>query len=389
LEEGSATLRLKMDMQSENPVMRDLIAYRIKYSPHPHVGDRWCIYPSYDYTHCIIDSLENITHSLCTLEFMRRRESYFWLLDALEIYKPVVWEYSRLNITHTILSKRKLIHLVKEGIVKGWDDPRMPTIKGFRRRGYTPHAINDFCERIGITRNENLQNYALLEHCVRDDLENIVNRALAVLDPLKIVLVNHPVDEVRWIDIPNHPTIPSFGTHKVPFSGVIYIEQSDFRIEDMKGYKRLAPGKSVGLLHTGCTITCSDVMKDPLGNPIELRATIQWPSDSYKAPKGIGYIQWVAEPEPGKPPLEHEVRLYDPLFKSKNPAELENWLDDINPTSMVIKNCFVEPFLKDVKAGDRVQFERIGFFCVDSDSTANRTVWNRIVSLKESNWEKK
>lgn len=381
-EEGKATLRMKMDMQSDNTVMRDLIAYRIKYTPHPHVGDKWCIYPSYDYTHCIIDSLENITHSLCTLEFEVRRESYNRLLDDLGIYKPLVWEYSRLNITNTVLSKRKLIKLVTGGYVSGWDDPRMPTIKGFRRRGFTPDSINDFCDRIGITRNENFINYKLLEQCVREDLEKKANRALGVLEPLKVEITNWE-GGVKLISAPLHPKDASRGKREVPISKIIYIEKQDFRLEDIKGYKRLAPGQEVGLLHAGYTIKCTDVIKDAAGNVSELKVTVNTSPTS----KPRGFINWVAEPSPGQEPHKVDVRLYDVLFKSEQPNTSENWLDDLNPNSLVITTCYVEPALANSKVGDSYQFERIGFFCVDVDSTSEKNVWNRIVTLKEAKWE--
>jgi len=385
-DEGQVTLRMKMDMQSDNPVMRDLIAYRIKYSPHPHVGDRWCVYPSYDYTHCLVDSLENITHSLCTLEFERRRESYNWLIDSLGLYRPLVWEYSRLNITNTVLSKRKLIRLVNDGHVKGWDDPRLPTIRGFRRRGYTPEAINDFCDRIGVTRTFNLINYNLLEQCVREDLDVRCNRAMAILEPIRVVITNFGEPAVREIEVANHPKETSRGTHKVPLTSVVYIESSDFRMQDIKGYKRLAPNKEVGLAHVGCAIKCNEVVQDKDGKIVELKATVDWTPKT----KPKGFIHWVAEPTPGQEPYSVEVRLYDKLFKSEEPGKLENWLEDLNPNSLqVISKVYVDPSLKAAAAGSRYQFERNGYFYVDPDTTANKAVWNRIVGLKEANWEGK
>jgi len=384
--EGEAVLRMKMNMQSDNPVMRDLIAYRIKYCPHPHIGSKWCIYPSYDYTHCIIDSLENITHSLCTLEFERRRESYNWLLDALHLYKPLVWEYSRLNLTHSVLSKRKLIKLVSGGFVRGWDDPRLPTIRGFRRRGYTSDAINEFCNRIGVTRSYNLIDYQLLEQCVREDLDRKCNRAMAVLEPLRVVLTNFSLTEhPQIISVPNHPKDASRGSHNVSFSQVIYIERSDFRLDDMKGYKRLAPGKEVGLLHAGCTIRCTEVIMASESLVSYIKATVHW--DQHRT-KPSGYIHWVADASPSQESLSTEIRLYDKLFKSKEPSSLEDWLSDLHQESLrIISNALIDSSLRDAQIGDRVQFERLGFFYVDPDSKPpNKIIWNRIVSLKEENW---
>mmetsp|Transcript_3801 Transcript_3801/g.5308 ORF Transcript_3801/g.5308 Transcript_3801/m.5308 type:complete len:764 (+) Transcript_3801:110-2401(+) len=384
LEEGSATLRMKMDMQSENPVMRDLIAYRIKYHPHPHAGDKWCIYPSYDYTHCINDSLENITHSLCTLEFERRRESYFWLLDALDLYKPVVWEYSRLNITHTVLSKRKLIKLVTGGYVRGWDDPRMPTIRGIRRRGYPPQALNDFCERVGVTRTYNIIDIGLLEECCREYLDTHANRSMVITDPLKVVITNFE-GETRQVSVQNHPKNSEKGSHTVPLSKVVYIERSDFREQDIKGYKRLAPGKEVGLMHAGWSIKCTDIVKDASGNIIELKAEINWNPDKKQVG---GFIHWVSEPAPGKDPVKIELRMYDVLFKSAEPGKLEDWLGDLNPDSLRVIYGFADPSINNYKVEDHLQFERVGYFFKDQDSTTENAVWNRTVALKQAKWEK-
>jgi len=324
--------------------------------------------------------LENITHSLCTLEFEVRRESYYWLLDALKIYKPLVWEYSRLNISNTVLSKRKLIKLVSEGHVKGWDDPRMPTVRGIRRRGYTADALNNFCDRCGVTRSANLISFVLLEQCCREDLEVKSSRAMAVLEPLKVVITNW-TGGVKEISVPNHPKDATRGSHVVPLSPVIYIEQSDFREVDVKGYKRLAPNKSVGLLHASCTITCTDFTKSPNGTISEIKATIDF------APKAkpAGHIHWVAEPAPGVSPLKVELRLYDKLFMSEQPGSLDNWESDLNPNSLVVvSNCLLDPSVKGCKVGTQFQFERVGYFAVDTDSSADHMVWNRVVSLKES-----
>jgi len=384
--EGEAMLRLKMNMKSDNPCMRDLVAYRIKYAPHPHVGDKWVVYPTYDYTHCIIDSLENITHSLCTLEFLPRRESYYWLVDALRIYRPLVWEYSRLNITNTVLSKRKLIKLVKEGRVRGWDDPRMPTISGLRRRGYTADAINTFCDKVGVTTHDNIINYNLLEQCVRDDLDVRADRAMVVVEPLKVTLTNWTGK--KDISIPKHPKETKRGNHDIPLTNVLYIERNDFRENETPGYKRLTPKQPVGLSHVpNCIITVTDVVKDGKGEVSELKATIDF--ESKQKPKG--YIHWVSPSEPAKEPLAIEVRLYDHLFNSADVAALgDEWRSDINKGSLVVVvKCFGDSSISGAKAGDHRQFERVGYFVVDGDSTPEKMVWNRTVTLKESKWEGK
>jgi len=373
-EEGKATLRMKMNMQAENTVMRDLIAYRIKYSPHPHTGDKWCIYPSYDYTHCIIDSLENITHSLCTLEFAVRRESYYWLLDALELYKPIVWEYSRLNITHMVMSKRKLTKLVKEGHIRGWDDPRLMSLVGMRRRGYTPAAINDFCDRIGVTRNDCISHpVELLEECVRNDLNIVCDRRLVVLKPLLVKISNWTGNNV--VEVPNYPNKPERGSRKVSLSSILYIDSEDFKKQDEKGYKRLAPGATVGLLHCGATITCSN-FKEANGEVIEIDVII----DFNPKEKARGYIHWVDKNN--CVPLE--LRLYDRLFISPDPSSLDNFIDDLNRDSLKILHGFGEINLRDSKPESKYQFERLGYFCCDVESKINHLVFNKTVSLKES-----
>lgn len=379
--EGEAMLRLKMDMKSDNPCMRDLVAYRIKYAPHPHVGDKWVIYPTYDYTHCIIDSLENITHSLCTLEFLPRRESYYWLLDALRLYKPLVWEYSRLNLTNTVLSKRKLIQLVVEGHVRGWDDPRMPTIRGFRRRGFTPQAINTFCDKVGVTTHDNVIDMSYLEQCLRDDLDVRADRAMVVLEPVKVVFTNFA--DKKEVSIPKHPKDTSRGNHTVTISGVIYIEKNDFRESELSGYKRLTPKQPVGLSHVpNCVVTCTDVVKDASNNVVEIKATIDF--DSKTKPKG--FIHWVSEDS-----HKVEVRLYDKLFKAKDVASVgDNWKDDVNKDSLqVLSNCLADPSTRNAKVGEHRQFERVGYFVVDTDSTPEKPVWNRAITLREAKWEGK
>ncbi|ONM29187.1 Glutamine--tRNA ligase cytoplasmic [Zea mays] len=351
--EGAATLRMKQDMQNENKNMSDLIAYRIKFTPHPHAGDNWCIYPSYDYAHCMVDSLENITHSLCTLEFDIRRPSYYWLLVALGLYQPYVWEYSRLNISNTVMSKRKLNRLVTENWVDGWDDPRLLTLAGLRRRGVSSTAINSFIRGIGITRSDNsLIRVDRLEYHIREELNKTAPRTMVVLRPLKL-----------------------------PFSRTVYIEKTDFRLKDSKDYYGLAPGKSV-MLRYAFPIKCTDVIYgDTPDDIVEIRAEY----DPLKTSKLKGVLHWVAEPAPGVEPLKVEVRLFEKLFMSENPAELEDWLGDLNPHSKeVIKDAYAVPSLATAVLGDKFQFERLGYFAVDTDSTPEKLVFNRTVTLRDS-----
>eukprot|EP00163_Fabomonas_tropica_P032720 TRINITY_DN832_c2_g1_i2.p1 TRINITY_DN832_c2_g1~~TRINITY_DN832_c2_g1_i2.p1 ORF type:complete len:672 (+),score=249.33 TRINITY_DN832_c2_g1_i2:504-2519(+) len=382
IEEGKATLRLKMDMKSENYCMRDLIAYRIKFQSHPHTGDKWCIYPTYDYTHCLCDSLENITHSLCTLEFEVRQESYYWLLDAAEMYKPLVWEYSRLNIGSTVMSKRKLKQLVNENKVRGWDDPRLPTLSGMRRRGYTADAINNFVRAIGISRNENLIRMQNLEHHVRVDLDEKANRVLAVLDPLKITLTDMPADQTLEFEANNHPKDTTRGTRKLALSNVVYIDRADWRDEDVKGYFGLAPGKEV-LLRNAFNITCTEVIKDNSGRVVEIKAT----HDPEKKNKVKGVLHWVSSPA-GQSPPRAEVRLYDSLLTVEDPSEMAgaaNWLDFVNKESeVVVTDALIEAAAAALTPLTPVQFERVGFFTVDTDSTADKPVFNRTVTLREA-----
>ncbi|XP_076956315.1 glutamine--tRNA ligase-like [Bidens hawaiensis] len=385
IEEGKATLRMKQDMQSDNYNMYDLIAYRIKFTPHPHAGDKWCIYPSYDYAHCIVDSLENITHSLCTLEFETRRASYYWLLDALSLYQPYVWEYSRLNITNTVMSKRKLNRLVTENYVDGWDDPRLMTLAGLRRRGVTSTAINAFVRGIGITRSDgSLIRLERLEYHVREELNKTASRAMVVLHPLKVVITNlEPnsvidLDAKKWPDAPNDDTSSYY---KVPFSNVVYIEQSDFRIKDSKDYYGLAPGKTV-LLRYAFPIKCTEVvLSDDKKTVVEIHVEY----DPFKKTKPKGVLHWVAEQSPGVDPLKVEVRLFDKLFLSENPGELDNWLDDLNPGSKEIIPCaYAVPPLKFAEVDDKFQFERLGYFVADKDSTPEKLIFNRTVTLRDN-----
>ncbi|XP_027153022.1 glutamine--tRNA ligase-like [Coffea eugenioides] len=383
IEEGKATLRMKQDMQSDNFNMYDLIAYRIKFTPHPHAGDKWCIYPSYDYAHCIVDSLENITHSLCSLEFETRRASYYWLLDALGLYLPYVWEYSRLNLTNTVMSKRKLNRLVTDKWVDGWDDPRLMTLAGLRRRGVTPTAINAFVRGIGITRSDSsLIRLDRLEYHIREELNKTAARAMVVLNPLKVVITNLEAGSVMDLDAKKWPDADDASSmYKVPFSKVVYIERSDFRMKDSKDYYGLAPGKSV-LLRYAFPIKCTEViLVDDKESVLEIRAEYD-PSKKTK-PKGV--LHWVAESTPGVDPLKVEVRLFDKLFLSENPAELDDWLGDLNPQSrIVIPDAYAVSALQNAAVGDKFQFERLGYFVVDQDSTSEKIIFNRTVTLRDS-----
>ncbi|KAM6602422.1 hypothetical protein CsatA_022031 [Cannabis sativa] len=385
IEEGKATLRMKQDMQSDNFNMYDLIAYRIKFTPHPHAGDKWCVYPSYDYAHCIVDSLENVTHSLCTLEFETRRASYYWLLHSLGIYQPYVWEYSRLNISNTVMSKRKLNRLVTEKWVDGWDDPRLMTLAGLRRRGVTSTAINTFVRGIGVTRSDcSMIRVDRLEFHIREELNKTSPRMMVVLHPLKVVITNleagtaMDLDARKW---PDGQADDACAFYKVPFSNVVYIERSDFRLKDSKDYYGLAPGKSV-LLRYAFPIKCTDViLADDKETVLEVRAEYD-PSKKTK-PKGV--LHWVGEPSPGVDPINVEIRLFDRLFLSENPGELEDWLADLNPQSKtVIHYAYAVSALGNAAVGDGFQFERLGYFVVDKDSTPEKPVFNRTVTLRDS-----
>ncbi|KAL8470684.1 hypothetical protein ACS0TY_033305 [Phlomoides rotata] len=384
IEEGKATLRMKQDMQSDNGNMYDLIAYRIKFTPHPHAGDKWCIYPSYDFTHCVVDSLENITHSLCTLEFETRRASYYWLLDALGLYQPYVWEYSRLNISNTVMSKRKLNRLVTEKWVDSWDDPRLMTLAGLRRRGVTATSINAFVRGIGITRSDSsMIRLERLEYHIREEMNKTAPRTMIVLNPLKVVITNMDatvmdLDAKKW---PDAPADDASSFYKVPFSKVVYIERSDFRMKDSKDYYGLAPGKSV-LLRYAFPIKCTEVI---LGDDNETILEIRAEYDPSKKTKPKGVLHWVSESSPGVDPLKVEVRLFDRLFNSENPAELDDWLSDLNPHSkVVITDAFAVSSLKNAAVGDIFQFERLGYFVVDKDSSPEKPVFNRTVTLRDS-----
>ncbi len=388
--EGAHVLRAKIDMAHPNLNMRDPVMYRIKHVPHYRTGDKWCIYPTYDFTHCLSDSIERITHSICTLEFEDHRPLYDWFLDELGVYHPQQIEFARLNLTYTVLSKRYLSILVKEGYVQGWDDPRMPTIRGLRRRGYTPEAIRDFCERIGVAKRNSVVDIALLEHCLREDLNKRAPRAMAVLNPLKVVIVNYPDDRTEELEAINNPEDPTMGTRNVPFSRELYIERSDFMEDPPKKYYRLAPGREVRLRY-GYYITCVDVKKDPkTGEISEVHCTHDpatrggWSPDGRKVK---GTIHWVS----ARHAIPAEVRLYEHLFTKADMVNLEEGEDFrqyINPDSLkVIYPCYVEPSLAGAPVESRYQFERIGYFCVDPDSSPNRLVFNRIVTLRDT-WAK-
>ena len=381
--DGEHVLRAKIDMASPNVVMRDPTLYRIRHAEHHRTGDKWCIYPMYDFTHCLSDSLEGITHSICTLEFVNNRELYDWVLDALNVYPPQQIEFARLGLTYTVLSKRKLIQLVKGGFVRGWDDPRMPTICGMRRRGYTPEAIRDFCSRIGVARAENLVEYSLLEFCVREHLNAIAPRTMAVLDPIKVVIENYPEGQVEWFDMPFSQDGSVEGSRKVPFSRELYIERDDFREDPPKKFHRLFPGSEVRLRYA-YYVTCKDVIKDADGNIVELRCTYDPESKGGATPDGRkikGTIHWVSAAHA----VDAEVRLYDKLFTEANMnaiPEGSDYKDYLNPESVVVcKGCKLEESLKDAKPGEKFQFVRTGFFTPDSK---NPGVYNRVVTLRDS-----
>ncbi len=388
--DGAKTLRAKIDMSHPNLNMRDPVMYRIMHATHPRTGDKWCIYPTYDFTHGQSDAIEGITHSLCTLEFEVHRPLYDWFLDNLPVpHRPRQIEFARLNLTYTVLSKRKLLQLVEEGHVNGWDDPRMPTIAGLRRRGYTPEAIRDFCSRIGVTKAEGIVEYELLEYCLRQDLNKRAERRMAVLHPLKVVIDNYPDDQVEELEAINNPEDESAGTRVVPFSKVLYIEREDFMENPVPKFYRLAPGREVRLRYA-YFIKCTDVVKDENGEIIEIHATYDPATRGGDAPDGRkvkATLHWVSAAHA----IEAEVRLYDRLFKVKNPLQVEegkNWLDNLNPDSLIVlTGCKLEPSLAEVKPGDRFQFERVGYFCVDPDSEPGRPVFNRTATLRDT-WAK-
>jgi glutaminyl-tRNA synthetase len=387
--DGSRCLRAKIDMASPNLNMRDPVMYRILRRPHHRTGDKWCIYPLYDYAHGQSDSLEKITHSMCTLEFEDHRPLYNWFIKELGIFPSQQFEFDRLNLTYTLLSKRKLLQLVREGRVRGWDDPRMPTLSGIRRRGYTPEAIRTFVANIGVSKTQGTIELAMLEHFVRDDLNKRALRVMAVLKPLKVVIDNYPEDQTEEMNAINNPEDANAGTRKVPFSRVLYIEQDDFREVSPKGYFRLSPGKEVRLRY-GYFITAQSVVKNPQGEIVEVHATYDPATRGGNAPDGRkvkSTIHWVSAAHA----IDSEVRLYENLFSNPDPGDVPNGKDftaNLNPNSLeIVPQAKLEPSLKLGKPGDRFQFERLGYFCVDPDSTPEKLVFNRTVALKDT-WAK-
>jgi len=390
-EDGAHVLRAKIDMASGNMLMRDPTLYRIKHVSHYRTGDKWCIYPMYDFTHCLSDSIEGITHSICTLEFEINRQLYDWVLDQLKVYHPQQIEFARLNLTYTVLSKRKLIELVDREHVTGWDDPRMPTISGLRRRGYTPASIRNFCERIGVAKRDSMVDVALLEYSAREDLNKHAPRVMGVLRPLKVVIDNYPEGEVEELEAENNPEDSSAGKRKIPFSRVLYIEKEDFMEDPPKKFFRMAPGREVRLKHA-YYIKCVDVVQnDKTGEAIEVHCTYDpktrggWSEDGRKV---RGTLHWVS----ARHALKAEVRLYDHLFVKENPSETKDGSDFktyLNPNSQeILTSCLVEPSLAGAAPGSRYQFLRQGYFCVDSkDSLSNALVFNRTVTLRDT-WAK-
>ncbi|GIU74375.1 MAG: glutamine--tRNA ligase [Bryobacteraceae bacterium] len=387
--DGSRTLRAKIDMASPNLNMRDPVMYRILHATHHRTGDRWCIYPTYDYAHGQSDSIEGITHSICTLEFEDHRPLYEWFLRELEIYAPQQIEFDRLNLTYTVLSKRRLLRLVEMGFVRGWDDPRMPTLSGMRRRGYTPESIRTFCSRIGVSKTNGVVELGLLEHCLREDLNRRAPRVMAVLRPLKLVIENYAEGQVEMMEAVNNPEDPSAGTRLVPFSRELWIEQDDFREVPPKGYFRLFPGNEVRLRY-GYIVRCTGCVKDAAGRVVEVRCTYDPATRGGDTPDGRkvkGTIHWVSVPHA----FDAEVRLYDNLFVKPDPDDTEpgkDWTSNLNPNSLeVLEGCKMEPSLRTAKPGDRFQFERLGYFCVDPDTTEERMVFNRTIGLRDT-WAK-
>ncbi len=391
-EEGSQVLRAKIDMTSPNMNMRDPIIYRIRKVPHDRTGDKWCIYPMYDFTHGLSDSLEGITHSICTLEFENHRPLYDWFLEALDVFHPQQIEFARLNLNYTVMSKRKLLDLVDKGLVDGWDDPRMPTISGLRRRGYTPESIRDFCEEIGVAKYNSKVDATKLENAVRDHLNKVAPRRMAVLDPIKVVIENYPEGETELLEAVNNPEDPDAGTREIPFSRELYIEREDFMEDPPKKFFRLGPGREVRLRYA-YYITCQDFIKDPeTGEVVELRCTYDPETKGGKSSDGRkvrGTIHWVSAAHSKNVP----VRNYDRLFIKENPLKLkktqEDFTENLNPDSLtVLENVRVEPSLFEAESGERFQFERHGYYCSDiKDSKPDSPVFNRIVNLKDT-WSK-
>ena len=387
---GSRVLRAKIEMASPNLNMRDPVIYRILHAKHHRTDKKWCIYPMYDWAHGLEDSIEEITHSICTLEFEDHRPLYDWFLDQLGIYHPQQIEFARLDLTYTVMSKRKLLQLVEQGYVNGWDDPRMPTISGLRRRGYTPEAIRDFCERVGVAKTDSVIDIALLEHCIREDLNKSAPRVMCVMRPLRVIIDNYPEDQTEYLDAVNNPEDPDMGTRKVPFSRVLYIERDDFRENPPNKFFRLAPGREVRLRYA-YLITCVSMVKDEVtGEIIELHCTCDMASRGGNPPDGRkvkGTIHWISVAHT----LETEIRIYDRLFSVENPGDIMNnadFRDALNPNSLETLTGYIEPSVSDATPESRYQFERLGYFCVDSkDSSTERLVFNRTITLRDS-WAK-
>ena len=387
--DGAKTLRAKIDMAHPNLNMRDPIMYRILHASHHRAGNKWCIYPMYDWAHGQSDSIEGITHSICTLEFENHRPLYDWYLNQLAVYHPRQIEFARLALTYTVMSKRLLLQLVKEGHVQGWDDPRMPTIAGLRRRGFTPEAIREFSKRIGVSKAESTVEYAFLEHCLRQDLNRRAPRVMGVLDPLRVVITNFPENKVEQLTAINNPEDESAGTRNVPFSSVLYIEREDFMEDPVKKFYRLSQGREIRLRYA-YFITCTDVVKDTKGDIVELRCTYDPATRGGDSPDGrkVGAtLHWVS----AKHAIDADVRLYEHLFAKENPTETEGnqqWLDNLNPNSLsVLSECKLEPSLAGATPGTHYQFERKGYFCVDVDSKPEKLVFNRTVTLRDT-WAK-
>jgi glutaminyl-tRNA synthetase len=387
--DGAKTLRAKIDMAHPNFNMRDPVMYRIVHASHHRTGDKWCIYPMYDWAHGLEDSIENITHSICTLEFENHRPLYDWFIDSLGIYHPQQIEFARLNLTYTVMSKRKLLKLVQDKLVAGWEDPRMPTICGMRRRGYSPAAIRNFCTKISVNKFNSTIDFALLEHCLREDLNKTSPRVMAVLNPLKVVIENYPADKVEHLDAINNPEDATAGSRQIPFSREIYIERDDFMEDAPKKFFRLAPGREVRLRYA-YFITCTNVIKDSAGNITELRCSYDPATRGGDSPDGRkvkSTLHWVC----AKTAIDAEARLYEHLFTKENPDEAEEGKDFtayLNPNSLTkLTGCKVEPYLKDAKTLSRWQFERLGYFCVDTDSKDGKLIFNRTATLRDE-WAK-
>ena len=385
-DEGQRVLRARIDMASGNINMRDPVLYRVLKTPHHRTGDKWVVYPMYDFAHGQSDSVEGVTHSICTMEYEDHRPLYDWILDALDVYHPQQIEFARLNLSHTVMSKRKLAQLVNEGHVSGWDDPRMPTLAGLRRRGYTPESIRRFCDLVGVAKRQNVIEISLLEHAIRDDLNARAPRVLGVLKPLKVVIENYPEGEVEHLDAVNNPEDPEAGVRQVPFSRELYIERDDFMEDPPRKFFRLALGREVRLRY-GYFITCTDVVKDEAGEIVELRCAYDPETRGGQSPDGRkvrGTIHWVSAAHA----VEAEVRLYEHLFTSERPDEEADFLSTLNPDSLeVVADAKVEPSLADALPGERFQFERLGYFAVDPDSEPGSPVFNRTVSLRDT-WGK-